>query len=47
MLATNTTLGDGVAPDRHRTRDEFPYYGAPFTPAEQSGLAPAHAPSKK
>jgi hypothetical protein len=28
-LLTNTALGDGVAPDRSRVRDEFPYYGEP------------------
>ena len=26
-LATNTGLGDGVAPDKGRTRSEFPYFG--------------------
>jgi hypothetical protein len=26
-LATNTALTDGVAPDRSRMRDEFPYFG--------------------
>jgi hypothetical protein len=36
-LATNTPLSDGVAPDRNRMRDEFPYFGEPF--------APAHKPS--
>ena len=29
-LATNTPLSDGVAPDRSRMRDEFPYFGEPF-----------------
>ena len=30
-LATNTALGDGVTPDRTRTRSIFPYFGAPYT----------------
>ena len=29
-LATNTPLSDGVAPDKSRMRDEFPYFGEPF-----------------
>ena len=29
-LATNAPLTDGVAPDRSRMRDEFPYFGAAF-----------------
>jgi hypothetical protein len=32
-LATNTPLSDGVAPDRSRIRDEFPYFGEPFANA--------------
>jgi Domain of unknown function (DUF4331) len=32
-LATNTPLSDGVAPDRNRMRDEFPYFGEPFANA--------------
>ena len=32
-LATNTPLSDGVAPDRGRMRDEFPYFGEPFANA--------------
>ena len=46
-LATNTALGDGVAPDRHRVRPAFPFFGEPYTTAEQMGLVPAHVPSKK
>jgi hypothetical protein len=41
-LATNTPLSDGVAPDRSRMRDEFPYFGEPFAPAP----LPAHKPSQ-
>jgi Domain of unknown function (DUF4331) len=33
-LATNTTLTDGVAPDRSRMRDGFPYFGDSFARAE-------------
>jgi hypothetical protein len=29
-LATNTSLTDGVAPDRSRMRNEFPYFGEAF-----------------
>jgi hypothetical protein len=45
-LLTNTALGDGVAPNKARTRDEFPYFAAPYTPAEQAGLAPARPVTK-
>lgn len=40
-LAADTPLGDGVLPDRTRIRSSFPYFGAPYGPAEQAGLAPA------
>jgi hypothetical protein len=40
-LATNTALGDGVAPDRSQIRDEFPYFGAAYSPSEQMGVIPA------
>lgn len=46
-LATNTALGDGVAPNKDRTRDAFPYFGEPYIAAEQTGLAPVHAGMKK
>jgi hypothetical protein len=46
-LATNTALGDGVAPDQARTRDDFPYFGAPYTAAEQVGVTPAIPGAKK
>jgi len=29
-MATNTPLTDGIAPDRSRMRDEFPYFGEAF-----------------
>ena len=46
-LATNTPLGDGVAPDRARIRSEFPYFGEPYTREEQAEVTPAAAPAKK
>lgn len=46
-LATNTALGDGVVPDKDRTRDEFPYFGAPYTSAEQADVAPARTGAKQ
>lgn len=39
-LTTNRPLADGVAPDKSRIRSEFPYFGEPFTSAEQVGLKP-------
>lgn len=33
-LATNTPLGDGVAPDKGRMRETFPYFGQPYTKSE-------------
>ena len=46
-LASNTALGDGVAPDQRRTRPEFPYFGAPYTLREQAGVVPAGAGALK
>jgi hypothetical protein len=46
-LATNTALGDGVVPDKSRTRSEFPYFGLPYTSAEQAGVVPARSEAKK
>jgi Domain of unknown function (DUF4331) len=46
-LATNTALGDGVAPDKSRISADFPYFGTPYTAAEQTGISPAVPPSKK
>jgi hypothetical protein len=45
-LATNTPLGDGVAPDRARIRGEFPYFGEPYTRDEQVEVMPAAAPAR-
>ena len=46
-LATNKPLGVGISPDRRRIRSEFPYFGDPFTAAEQQGVPPAAHPTKK
>lgn len=46
-LATNTALGDGVAPDRGRTRNEFPYFGEPYSASEQADVVPARPASTK
>jgi Domain of unknown function (DUF4331) len=40
-LATNTALGDGVAPDKGRTQPGFPYFGTPYTKAEQADVRPS------
>ena len=40
-LAANTPLSDGVAPDKSRMRDEFPYFGEPFA----APPLPAHKPT--
>ena len=45
-LATNTPLGDGVVPDKTRIRGEFPYFGVPYTAAEQVGVTPVRQPAK-
>jgi hypothetical protein len=45
-LAANTPIVDGLAPDRERIRKDFPYYGAPYTAAEQVGLMPIRRPAK-
>jgi hypothetical protein len=46
-LASNKPLGDGVAPDGSRVRKEFPYFGNPYTSAEQVGVTPVPRPAKK
>jgi Domain of unknown function (DUF4331) len=46
-LASNNLLEDGVAPDRRRTRSQFPYFGEPYSSAEQVGVAPARDPARK
>jgi hypothetical protein len=39
-LAANVPIVDGVHPDASRIRDNFPYFGAPYSSVEQAGLAP-------
>lgn len=45
-LASNKPLGDGVAPDRSRVRSAFPYFGEPYTRAEQIGVTPVPRPAQ-
>ena len=43
-LATNTPLGDGVAPDMRLTRPDFPYFGEPHnTAASRVAVSPRTA----
>jgi hypothetical protein len=44
-LAVNKSIEDGLAPDRTRIRQDFPYYGAPYTADEQVGMTPLHRPA--
>jgi len=46
-LASNKPLSDGVAPDRSRVRNAFPYFGEPYTKTEQIGVTPVPRPAKK
>jgi len=46
-LAANKALADGVAPDLSRIRQEFPYYGEPYSKDEQAGVTPVPRPAKK
>jgi hypothetical protein len=46
-LASNSALADGVAPDPHRTRRDFPYFGSPFTENEQKDVPPARPGAQK
>jgi Domain of unknown function (DUF4331) len=39
-LAAGRSLGDGIAPDVSRLLGVFPYYGPPYTAAEQCALMP-------
>lgn len=45
-LMTNTPLADGVVPPADRVLDQFPYFGAPFLPADQVDLKPLNPGSK-
>lgn len=44
-LASNVALSDGVAPDRSRIEEAFPYFGRPYTVEEQLGLAAIRKPA--
>ncbi len=46
-LASNKPLADGVAPDRSRIRSEFPYFGEPYSKAEQASVTPVPRPAQK
>jgi hypothetical protein len=39
-LAANRPIADGVAPPVDRIKAQFPYYGAPYSRAEQASLTP-------
>jgi len=41
-LASNKPLHSGVAPDGHRIRTEFPYFGEPYSKDEQKDVVPWH-----
>ena len=45
-IAANRPLSDGVAPDASRIRDQFPYFGQPYTAAEQVDVTPVRRPKK-
>ncbi len=42
-LATNTALGDGVAPDKKLMRADFPYFGEPHAMVPKAGSAASGA----
>jgi hypothetical protein len=46
-LASNLPLADGVAPNPARMIPTFPYFGAPYTAAQQEGVTPVPRPPKK
>ncbi len=46
-LVANTPITDGLAPDRGRIRNDFPYYGAPYTAEEQSRVEADAAPGSE
>lgn len=46
-LASNRGLADGVKPDANRTRTDFPYFGDPYSKAEQAGVTPVPRPNQK
>jgi hypothetical protein len=46
-LAGNKPLGDGAVPNQSRIRSEFPYFGDPYTRAEQTGVLPVPRPPQQ
>ena len=46
-LASNRPLADGATPDRSRIQTAFPYFGKPYSKAEQAGVTPVPRPPKK
>jgi len=40
-LVTNQEVHDGAVPDLMRVRNQFPYFGPPYSPSEQQAAAPA------
>ena len=36
LFSSNTALADGVAPDKARISNEFPYFGEPYSRDEQA-----------
>ena len=46
-LAANTPIVDGLAPDRERIGQDFPYYGAPYAAEEPVRRAPRSQPDSQ
>jgi Domain of unknown function (DUF4331) len=44
-LTANQPIVDGAVPDATRIRAHFPYYGEPYSKAEQAGVTPMHRPA--
>lgn len=45
-LASNKPLQDGAVPPGNRIREEFPYFGEPYSKEEQKGVIPVPRPHK-
>lgn len=46
-LASNKPLQDGAVPDRSRIRNDFPYFGEPYSKDEQKAVKPVPRPPKR
>ena len=46
-LASNKPLQDGAVPDRNRIREEFPYFGEPYSKEQQKSVTPVARPPKR